>query len=92
LEVHDIAGEDCYLLKIRAENTDALGKFFREKLKNLPEIVSTKTTIVLQTIKETIALPIEEPAQTEKRAPAAAAQSKAKRSEKNERNSKKQGV
>ncbi|MGI8468679.1 MAG: Lrp/AsnC family transcriptional regulator [Pyrinomonadaceae bacterium] len=63
LEVHDIAGEDCYLLKVRAENTDALGKFFREKLKNLPEIISTRTTIVLQTIKETTALPI---AQTEK--------------------------
>ena len=59
LEVHDIAGEDCYLLKVRAKNTDELGKFFREKLKNLPEIVSTRTTIVLQTIKETTALPLE---------------------------------
>lgn len=60
LEVHDIAGDDCYLLKVRAKNTDELGKFFREKLKNLPEIVSTKTTIVLQTLKETTALPIEQ--------------------------------
>src|SRR5687768_14587481 len=31
LEVHDIAGDDCYLLKIRAKNTDELGRFFREK-------------------------------------------------------------
>ena len=60
LEVHDIAGDDCYLLKVRAKNTDELGKFFREKLKNLPEIISTKTTIVLQTLKETTALPIAE--------------------------------
>jgi Lrp/AsnC family leucine-responsive transcriptional regulator len=59
LEVHDVAGEDCYLLKVRAENTDELGKFFREKLKNHPEIVSTRTTVVLQTIKETTALPLE---------------------------------
>lgn len=59
LEVHDIAGEDCYLLKVRAENTQKLGEFFREKLKNLPEIISTRTTIVLETIKETIALPID---------------------------------
>ncbi len=59
LEVHDIAGEDCYLLKVRAKNTDELGRFFREKLKNLPEIVSTRTTIVLQTLKETTALPLE---------------------------------
>jgi Lrp/AsnC family leucine-responsive transcriptional regulator len=59
LEVHDVAGEDCYLLKVRAENTDELGKFFREKLKLHPEIVSTRTTVVLQTIKETTALPLE---------------------------------
>lgn len=58
LEVHDIAGDDCYLLKVRAANTEELGRFFREKLKNLPEIVSTRTTIVLQTLKETTALPI----------------------------------
>ena len=59
LEVHHVAGEDCYLLKVRAKNTDELGKFFREKLKPIPEIISTKTTIVLQTIKETTALPLE---------------------------------
>lgn len=59
LEVHDIAGEDCYLLKVRAKNTEELGQFFREKLKPIPEIISTKTTIVLQTIKETMALPME---------------------------------
>ncbi len=59
LEVHDVAGEDCYLLKVRAKNTDDLGKFFREKLKLHPEIVSTRTTVVLQTIKETTALPLE---------------------------------
>ena len=59
LEVHDVAGEDCYLLKVRAKNTDELGQFFREKLKLLPEIISTRTTVVLQTIKETTALPLE---------------------------------
>jgi Lrp/AsnC family leucine-responsive transcriptional regulator len=59
LEVHDVAGEDCYLLKVRAKNTDELGQFFREKLKMLPEIISTRTTVVLQTIKETTALPLE---------------------------------
>ena len=80
LEVHDIAGEDCYLLKVRAENTDALGKFFREKLKNLPEIISTRTTIVLQTLKETTALPIEETVRIEK---GARDKSKAKQNKKN---------
>jgi Lrp/AsnC family leucine-responsive transcriptional regulator len=59
LEVHDIAGDDCYLLKVRVENTEELSRFFREKLKRMPEIHSTKTTIVLQTLKETTALPLE---------------------------------
>jgi Lrp/AsnC family transcriptional regulator, leucine-responsive regulatory protein len=60
LEVHDVAGEDCYLLKVCTKDTDELGKLLREKLKPIPEIVSTRTTVVLRTIKETSALPIEE--------------------------------
>lgn len=59
LEVHDVAGEDSYLLKVRAKNTEDLARLLRERLKNVPNVVSTKTTIVLQTIKETTALPIE---------------------------------
>ncbi|HEY0048275.1 MAG TPA: Lrp/AsnC family transcriptional regulator [Pyrinomonadaceae bacterium] len=58
LEVHDVAGEDCYLLKVRAENTEELGNLLREKLKPIPEIISTRTTVVLKTIKETTALPL----------------------------------
>jgi Lrp/AsnC family leucine-responsive transcriptional regulator len=59
LEVHDVAGEDCYLLKVRAHNTEDLGRLLREKLKPIPEIITTRTTVVLQTIKETMELPIE---------------------------------
>jgi Lrp/AsnC family leucine-responsive transcriptional regulator len=66
LEVHDVAGEDSYLLKVRAKSTEDLARLLRERLKNVPNVASTKTTIVLQTIKETIALPIEESAETEK--------------------------
>lgn len=66
LEVHDVAGEDCYLLKVRAKNTEELGNLLREKLKPIPQIISTRTTVVLKTIKETIALPIEESADAEK--------------------------
>lgn len=60
LEVHDVAGEDSYLLKVRAKSTEDLARLLRERLKNVPNVVSTKTTIVLQTIKETTALPIEQ--------------------------------
>jgi len=58
LEVHDVAGEDSYLLKVRAKNTEELAKLLREKLKAVPNVISTRTTVVLQTIKETTALPL----------------------------------
>ncbi|MEP6900455.1 MAG: Lrp/AsnC family transcriptional regulator [Actinomycetota bacterium] len=67
LEVHDVAGEDSYLLKVRVKNTEHLSRLLRERLKNVPNVASTKTTIVLQTIKETTALPIEVGAETEEK-------------------------
>lgn len=68
LEVHDVAGEDSYFLKVRAKNPEDLAKLLRERLKNVPNVASTKTTIVLQTIKETTALPIEQTSAEEKAA------------------------
>ena len=59
LEVHDVAGEDCLLLKIRTKDTEELGKLLRERIKPIPTVISTRTTVVLQTFKETTALPIE---------------------------------
>lgn len=58
LEVHHIAGEDCYLVKVRVANTDALGRLLRERFGVIPTVRSTRTTIVLTTIKETTTLPI----------------------------------
>ncbi len=66
LEVHDVAGEDSYLLKVRVKNTKALSTLLREAFKNLPNVISTNTTVVLETIKETIALPIEKSEKGEK--------------------------
>jgi Lrp/AsnC family leucine-responsive transcriptional regulator len=59
LELHHIAGEDCYLLKIRAEDPQSLIRIMREKFSQLSGILSTKTTIVLETLKETNYLPIQ---------------------------------
>ena len=59
LEVHDVAGEDSYLLKIRTKDTDALGTLLREKIKPIPNVLGTRTTVVLQTFKESTALPLE---------------------------------
>ena len=60
LEVHDVAGDEDYLLKVRAKDTEDLARILREKLKNVPNVVSTRTTVVLRTIKATTALPIEQ--------------------------------
>lgn len=61
LEVHHVAGEDCFLAKVRATDTEALGRLLRERLGGIETITSTRTTIVLNTVKETFALPIESP-------------------------------
>jgi Lrp/AsnC family leucine-responsive transcriptional regulator len=58
-EVHHVAGEDCYLLKVRVADTEALGKLLRERIHILKSVTSTRSTIVLHTIKETAELPIE---------------------------------
>jgi Lrp/AsnC family transcriptional regulator, leucine-responsive regulatory protein len=58
LEVHHIAGEDCFLVKVRATDTDDLGRLLREKIAVIETVSSTRTTIVLQTARETAALPI----------------------------------
>ena len=53
LEVHHVAGEDCYLLKIRLKDNRSLAVFMREKIGTIPTIISTRTVIALETIKET---------------------------------------
>lgn len=51
LEVHNIAGEDCYLVKVRTRNTEALSRLLKENLRE--DYISTKTIIVLSVLKET---------------------------------------
>jgi Lrp/AsnC family leucine-responsive transcriptional regulator len=58
LEVHHIAGEDCYLVKVRTGDPQSLIRLMREKFGKIPNIVSTKTTIVLETLKEDNYLPV----------------------------------
>lgn len=57
-EVHHVAGEDCYLLKVRVADTDALGDLLRQRFAAIESIRSTRTTIVLATIKETAQIPL----------------------------------
>ena len=67
LEVHHVAGEDCFLLKVRAADTEALGRLLRERIGAVPTVTSTRTTIVLETVKDTARLPIAAPVEEEAR-------------------------
>ena len=57
-EVHYIAGEDCYLTKVRAADTEALGHLVRDQIGAIEGVTSTRTSIVMTTIKETSVLPL----------------------------------
>jgi len=60
-EVHQVVGEDCYLVKLRARDTDDLARVLNREIKRIPGIVSTRTTIVLGTLKESARLPLTRP-------------------------------
>ena len=51
-EVHNVAGEDCYLVKVRTADSASLMSLMRNEFAKIPTIQSTKTTIVLETVKE----------------------------------------
>ncbi len=57
-EVHYVAGNDCYLIKIRVADTAELGKAIREKIRVVDGVLSTRTATVLETYKETARIPI----------------------------------
>jgi Lrp/AsnC family leucine-responsive transcriptional regulator len=58
LEVHHVAGDDCYLIKVRARDAEHLGQLLRTRFSRVPGVRSTRTTVVLETVKETPRLPI----------------------------------
>jgi Lrp/AsnC family leucine-responsive transcriptional regulator len=58
LELHHLAGEDCFLVKVRARDTDDLYRILKEEFGPFKSIRSTRTTIVLKTVKETQRLPV----------------------------------
>lgn len=57
-EVHYITGLDGYLVKLRVADTAELATIIREQIAVIAEVVSTRTTTVLQTYKETARIPI----------------------------------
>lgn len=53
-EVHEIAGDDGYLVKVRTADSAALIDLMRNTFSKIPNIISTRTTIVLDTVKENL--------------------------------------
>ena len=61
LEVHHVAGDDCFLVKVRARDAEHLGELLKTSIGRINGVRSTRTTIVLGTSKESVQLPIPEP-------------------------------
>ena len=59
-EIHYITGEDGYLLKVRVSDPTELDKLVRNRIGTLRGIHTTKTAIVLSTIKESARIPIDD--------------------------------
>lgn len=57
LEVHHLAGEDCYLVKLRGRDAQHIGHMLRQ-MKVIPSVTQTRTTMVLSTVKDTPRLPL----------------------------------
>ena len=58
LEVHFVAGDDCLLLKMRARDAEHIGELLRHQVGTVPGVRSTRTTIVLGSMKESPRLPV----------------------------------
>jgi len=57
LECHSVLGEGSHILKVIAKNTESLEKMLG-KIQSWAGVVSTKTTFILSTIKETTEIEI----------------------------------
>jgi Lrp/AsnC family transcriptional regulator, leucine-responsive regulatory protein len=58
LEVHHVAGDDCFLVKIRAQDAEHLGELLKTRIGRISGVRSTRTTIVLGSLKESVRLPL----------------------------------
>lgn len=52
-EIHQVAGDDGYLLKLRVADTETLGQILRNEITTIEGVRTTRTQIVLSTLKET---------------------------------------
>lgn len=58
-EVHLIVGDDCFQVKVRVADTQALARLLQDRIQSMDFVGSTRTTIVLETSKECLDVPLE---------------------------------
>ena len=51
-EVHRVAGEDSYIVRVCVANTQDLGRLVRDKIETIKSVSSARTTLVLKTLKD----------------------------------------
>ena len=56
---HHVAGEDWLSREAAGGRHEDLGRLLREKFGTISTVTSTRTTIVLETVKESTVLPLE---------------------------------
>jgi Lrp/AsnC family transcriptional regulator, leucine-responsive regulatory protein len=59
-EVHYVAGADGFMVKVRASDTIGLDRLRRVRIAALPQVLSTRTVIVMNTYKETARIPLDD--------------------------------
>jgi Lrp/AsnC family leucine-responsive transcriptional regulator len=59
-EVHYVAGDDAFLVKVRGTDLEEIDHLIREKIKSINGVLSIKTSIAFTTYKETSRIPIDE--------------------------------
>jgi Lrp/AsnC family leucine-responsive transcriptional regulator len=59
LEVHFVAGEDCFLVKTRTSGTEQLNNLLQDLAASVVGVSNTRTFVVLSTHKETAQIPLD---------------------------------
>jgi len=58
-EVHLVSGEDGFLVKVRVADPEELGKMIQERFLSTAGVRGTRTSVALNTYKETARIPLE---------------------------------
>ncbi len=66
-ECHHVVGEFDYLVKVKTRDTLSLEKLLSEKLRVIPGVGRTRTTVVLSTLKESTVVETDEPLPAKRR-------------------------